>query len=88
VINSPYRGTYGNTKYYSFHAQKRSYAKLSYWLPSVTHQFPGLVTDAIEKMLEEETSYENAKKRQIALMRKGFDLGWQKPETRDELHER
>jgi metal-responsive CopG/Arc/MetJ family transcriptional regulator len=47
-----------------------------------------LVTDAIEKMLAEETNYEKAKERQIALMRKGFDLGWQKPETRDELHER
>jgi metal-responsive CopG/Arc/MetJ family transcriptional regulator len=47
-----------------------------------------LVTDAIEKMLEEETSYEDAKKRQIALMRKGFGLGWQKPKNRDELHER
>lgn len=47
-----------------------------------------LVTDAIEKMLEEETSYEEAKKRQIALMKKGFELGWQKPKSRDELHER
>lgn len=47
-----------------------------------------LVTDAIERMLVEETNYEEAKKRQIALMRKGFDLGWQKPESRDELHER
>lgn len=47
-----------------------------------------LVTEAIEKMLVEETNYEEAKNRQIALMKKGFDLGWQKPQHRDELHER
>lgn len=47
-----------------------------------------LVTDAIEKMLSEETNYEGAKIRQIAMMKKGFDLSWQKPKSREELHER
>lgn len=47
-----------------------------------------LLTDAIEKMLEEETDYEAARKRQEAMLEKGFNLGFRKPASRDELHER
>jgi hypothetical protein len=32
--------------------------------------------------------YEEAKKRAIARMRKGYDLGFTPPKSRDELHER
>ncbi len=47
-----------------------------------------LLTEAIEKMLGEETSYEESRNRQIALMKKGVDLGFHKAASRDELHER
>ena len=47
-----------------------------------------LLTQAVEKMLEEETEYESARKRQTILMEQGFNLGFRKPASRDELHER
>lgn len=47
-----------------------------------------LFTQAIEKMLSEETDYEAARKRQVDLMGIGFELGFRKPTDRDELHER
>ncbi|MDI6769280.1 MAG: hypothetical protein QMD04_06350 [Anaerolineales bacterium] len=47
-----------------------------------------LLTQAMEKMLEEETEYEAARKRQTALLEKGFNLGFRKPASRDEIHER
>jgi hypothetical protein len=51
---------------------------------SISH----LVTEAIEKMLAEETNYQEASTRQIALMKQGFDLGFYKPARRNELHKR
>lgn len=47
-----------------------------------------LLMQAVERMLEEETEYETARKRQTALLEKGFSLGFRKPASRDELHER
>jgi len=47
-----------------------------------------LLTQAVEKMLEEETEYESARKRQTANLEKGFNLGFRKLASRDELHER
>lgn len=47
-----------------------------------------LLTQAMEKLLREETAYEEAHKRQVDLMKQGFDLGFRKPASRDELHER
>lgn len=47
-----------------------------------------LLTQAVEKMLEEETEYASARKRQTANLEKGFNLGFRKPASRDELHER
>jgi len=47
-----------------------------------------LLTQAVEKMLAEETDYEAARKRQTRLLEKGFTLGFRKPANRDELHER
>ncbi len=47
-----------------------------------------LLTEAIERMLGEETSYEESRNRQIALMKKGVDLRFRKPVRKDELHER
>jgi hypothetical protein len=44
----------------------------------------------IEKWADRELRYEQAKERQIALMKRGIDLGFQKDElpSRDSLHER
>ncbi len=47
-----------------------------------------LLTQAIEQMLEDETDYEKARKRQVTLLEKGFRLGFRKPASRDEIHER
>jgi len=47
-----------------------------------------LLSQAAENMLAEETEYEAARKRQIALLEKGFNLGFRKPASRSELHER
>ncbi|MGD8402262.1 MAG: DUF6364 family protein [Anaerolineales bacterium] len=49
-----------------------------------------LVTDALEKLANEETNYAEARDRQLKLVREGLNLGYgnnQLPE-RDELHER
>jgi metal-responsive CopG/Arc/MetJ family transcriptional regulator len=47
-----------------------------------------LLTQAAEKMIEEETEYETAHKRQVTILEKGFSLGFSKPASRDGLHER
>ena len=47
-----------------------------------------LLTQAAEKMIEEETEYETARKRQTATLEKGFSLGFRKPASRNGLHER
>lgn len=47
-----------------------------------------LLTSAVERMIEEESDYESARKRQTALLEKGLNLGFRKPASRDELHDR
>ncbi|HCC78035.1 MAG: hypothetical protein A2X25_00275 [Chloroflexi bacterium GWB2_49_20] len=47
-----------------------------------------LLTRAAEKMLEEETEYDAAHKRQRALLEIGFNLGFRKTASRDDLHDR
>jgi len=49
-----------------------------------------LMSDALEAIANEEDSYEQAKRRQLALMREGLDLGTygRAVASRDELHER
>lgn len=47
-----------------------------------------LVTTKLERIVEDEDEYERAKRRALALMNEGWALGWQKPKSRDELHER
>jgi primosomal protein N'' len=48
------------------------------------------LTQEIEKWADRELRYQQAKERQIALMKKGIDLGFQndEPPSRDSLHER
>lgn len=49
-----------------------------------------LVTDALEKLANEETNYAEARDRQVKLIRDGVNLGYgnSKLPNRDELHER
>ncbi|MBI4844603.1 MAG: CopG family transcriptional regulator [Nitrospirae bacterium] len=49
-----------------------------------------LIREALSKKVKEESEYEEAKKRQVALMEKGFNLGTKGKIkfTRDELYER
>jgi len=47
-----------------------------------------LLAAQLEKVVRERKNYEKAKRRALALMRKGFDLQWSPPRSRNELHER
>jgi hypothetical protein len=47
-----------------------------------------LVADAIEQRSTQSGRYEEAKRRAIARMNSGIELNWEKPLSRDELHER
>lgn len=47
-----------------------------------------LLADRLESLIRERKAYDAAKRRAIARLRRGLDLGWIKPKTRDELHER
>ena len=47
-----------------------------------------LMTAKLEEVVKEKEEYEKAMKRAIARMKKGWNLGWQKPKSRDELHDR
>ena len=45
------------------------------------------VTELLRQKLRKDADYEHAKRRSLARMRRGYDLGF-KPLSRDELHER
>lgn len=47
-----------------------------------------LVAEQLEKIVRDREGYEQAKKRALAILKKGFDLGYKPPATRDEFHER
>ena len=49
-----------------------------------------LLRDALEKIVKDESNFRSAKRRQIALLKQGFDLGTkgQITATRETLHER
>ena len=47
-----------------------------------------LLAAQLEKVVKERRDYEKAKRRALALMRKGFNWGYKPPASRDELHER
>jgi hypothetical protein len=47
-----------------------------------------LLAAQMEKMVKERKDYALAKRKALALLRKGFDLRYQAPPSRDELHER
>ena len=47
-----------------------------------------LLTVHLQKIVKNRGGYEEAKNRVVARMRKGYDLGFTPPKSRDELHER
>ena len=47
-----------------------------------------IVAAQLEKAVRERKDYEKAKRKALALMRKGFHWNYKPPASRDELHER
>jgi len=47
-----------------------------------------LLASKLEELVRQRKSYDRSKRRALARLRKGFDLGWIRPASRDELHER
>jgi hypothetical protein len=47
-----------------------------------------LLTDRLEALVRERKDYDRARRRAVARVRDGLDLGWTPPRSRDELHER
>ena len=48
----------------------------------------GLLSAKLEEIVREKKGYSRAKKRALARLRQGYDLGWTPPKSRNELHER
>jgi hypothetical protein len=48
----------------------------------------GLLASRLEQMVREAKAYERGLRRDLARLKSGFDLGWKRPHSRDELHER
>jgi hypothetical protein len=47
-----------------------------------------LLATRLEQIVRERKGYHVARRRAVARLRKGFDLRWTPPRSRDELHER
>jgi predicted transcriptional regulator len=47
-----------------------------------------VMTEKLEEFVKEKDEYNKAMRRALARMKKGWNLGWQKPKSRDELHDR
>ena len=47
-----------------------------------------IVATRLEQAVRERKGYEQARKSALAMLKKGFDLQWTPPRSRDELHER
>jgi hypothetical protein len=47
-----------------------------------------LLASKLEEVIRQRKGYDRARKRVLAQLRKGLDLGWTRPASRDELHER
>ena len=47
-----------------------------------------MLANRLEQAVRERRGYQQARRRALARLRKGFDLGWTPPRSRDELHER
>ena len=47
-----------------------------------------LLSARLEEIVRERKAFERAKKRALARLNEGLDLGWAAPKSRDEVHER
>ena len=47
-----------------------------------------LLANQLESLIRREKAYDVAKRRALARLKKGFDLGWAPPKSRGELYER
>jgi hypothetical protein len=47
-----------------------------------------LLTSRLEQAVRERRGYEQARRRAVARLRRGYDLQWKPPASREELHER
>lgn len=47
-----------------------------------------LLAEKLRELVNDGKAYERAKRRALARLRKGFDLGYERPSSRDELHKR
>ena len=47
-----------------------------------------LLAERLEELIRRHKAYESARRRALARLRQGFDLGFSPPGSRDELHER
>jgi hypothetical protein len=47
-----------------------------------------LVADQLETLVRGEETYTSAKGRALRRLKRGYDLGWQRPAERDDLHDR
>jgi hypothetical protein len=46
------------------------------------------LTRQLENLVRERNGYDSARRRAVARLKEGWDLGWTPPASRDELHER
>jgi hypothetical protein len=46
------------------------------------------LADRLEELVRGRKAYDASRRRALARLRRGFDLRWTKPASRDELHER
>lgn len=47
-----------------------------------------LLTDRLESLIRERKAFDKARRRALGRLREGLDLQWNRPASRDELHER
>lgn len=47
-----------------------------------------LLADQLERIVKDRDAYESAKKRALARLKRGYNLGYKRPDSRDELYER
>jgi len=47
-----------------------------------------LLSGRLEQMVRREKAYDTARRRALARLKRGYDLEWTPPSSRDELHER
>lgn len=47
-----------------------------------------LLADKLEELVRERKGFDRARKRALSRLRVGLDLGWRRPGSREELHER